>query len=224
MTKGRKQRGRRALSGEARARFRVKIATTAQALFFAAGYDAVSMRKVAAALNVSPMTLYLYFKNKRAILIHIWSAIFTEAFAACQAAAQVAATPQAKLFAYCHAYVGYWLRHPQHYALIYLNQDLPQAGEAFFITDAGIVRELAFLRALLRRAGVAEDKAEPVLQQIIIALNGVCHAALTIPEYPWDPPLAQAEHMVRALLQAASYEAENPAPRSAEQGPRRKES
>ena len=40
----------------------------AEALFAAEGYDSVSMRKIAQRIGYTPMTIYLYFKDKAELL------------------------------------------------------------------------------------------------------------------------------------------------------------
>ena len=47
---------------------RTLILSTATNLFVERGYDSVSMRNIAEAMEYSPATIYLYFKDKNELL------------------------------------------------------------------------------------------------------------------------------------------------------------
>ena len=47
---------------------RSKILDAARDLFAAEGYDAVTMRRIAEAIEYSPTTIYLHFKDKDALI------------------------------------------------------------------------------------------------------------------------------------------------------------
>ena len=59
-TKERRDRERREL--------RKKILAAARELFVEQGYDAVTMRKIAQAIEYSPTAIYLHFKDKMAVM------------------------------------------------------------------------------------------------------------------------------------------------------------
>lgn len=56
---------------------RQTILDAARRLFVAQGYDAVSLRKIAEEIEYSPGTIYLHFKDKDEILIHLFEEGFT---------------------------------------------------------------------------------------------------------------------------------------------------
>ena len=66
----------RILSPDDIATFQNRLCDAAEHLFAARGPEAVTMRELASALGVSPMTPYRYFKDKDAIL----AAVRTRAF------------------------------------------------------------------------------------------------------------------------------------------------
>ncbi|MDI1364126.1 MAG: helix-turn-helix domain containing protein, partial [bacterium] len=66
----------RVLSSEDVEDFRRRLCAAAETLFAEHGPDAVTMRQLATAMGVSPMTPYRYFKDKDAIL----AAVRAEAF------------------------------------------------------------------------------------------------------------------------------------------------
>ena len=47
---------------------RAKILDAARELFVEEGYEAVTMRKIAAAIEYSPTAIYLHFRDKKAVI------------------------------------------------------------------------------------------------------------------------------------------------------------
>lgn len=74
---------------------RAAILDRAAELFATAGYDATSMKAVAAAADVAPNTVYWYFDDKDALLVAVVDAAFARALA--EAAAQAPDSPVDRL-------------------------------------------------------------------------------------------------------------------------------
>lgn len=191
-------KGRKALSPGEIAAGRARILEAAKTLFAHKGYDAVSIRAVAAAAGMSAMSLYRYYPNKRGILVHVWAEVFSDIFAAGRAAAREAGDPLAALQAYAVTFVRYWLDHPENYVMVYGERDAPVGGETFFADSDIVADELAFFRDLIERAGQPADAVELRLQQFICAMHGVCNSLIMIPEMRWEP----AETLVRGMIAA----------------------
>lgn len=196
----RRTKGRKALTEAEVAAGRARILAAARTLFARKGYAAVSIRAVAATADMSAMSLYRYYPNKRGILVHIWAEIFADIFAAGRAASAAASDPGAALEAYAAAFVRYWIDHPENYIMVYGEKDAPVGGETFF-ADSGIVaRELAFFRDLIERTGQPPETVDLRLQQFICAMHGVCNSLIMIPEMRWAPAETLIRGMVSALL------------------------
>ncbi len=193
-------KGRKSLTDGEVAAGRARILAAARTLFARKGYAAVSIRAVAAMADMSAMSLYRYYPNKRGILVHIWAEIFADIFAAGRAAAAETSDPGAALEAYAAAFVRYWIDHPENYIMVYGEKDAPVGGEAFF-ADSGIVaNELAFFRELIERTGQPAEAVELRLQQFICAMHGVCNSLIMIPEMRWEPAELLVRGMIAALL------------------------
>ena len=193
-------KGRKALTDGEVAAGRARILAAARTLFAQKGYAAVSIRAVAAMADMSAMSLYRYYPNKRGILVHIWAEIFSDIFAAGRAAAAQHEDPRAALEAYAVAFVRYWIDNPENYVMVYGERDAPVGGEAFF-ADSGIVAgELAFFGGLIERAGKPPESVDLLLQQFICAMHGVCNSLIMIPEMRWAPAETLIRGMVSALL------------------------
>jgi len=114
---------RRRKNPEAKAAFRDEVVAIARQLFAEEGFESVSLRTIAARAGCSPMTLYVYFPNKLAMLRFIWADIFKAVFAEMEAAMAVQPDAASKLRAYGLAWFHYWLAHPENYRVVFMNQD-----------------------------------------------------------------------------------------------------
>ena len=188
--------------------FRDRIIQVARELFVEEGFEAVSIRRIAQRAGCPPMTFYVFFKSKRALLRHIWEDVFTDHLAACEAAVATAAEGlEARLVALLRALARYWLDHPDNYRVVFMHQDkVADAEEAYYVDSSGIRERLRLVDALIEdgvAAGVfrATD-SELAAQVVLVAMVGLAHALITIPEYPWRrDQLADAtiESLLRGL-------------------------
>ena len=201
-TPGSPKRGRKPLSQDDVERGRYKIVEAAKILFVEQGYQSVSMRGLARSLNLSPTSLYRYYPNKRAILIHIWGELFNGLFQDCREAAAGGSKPQDALVAYANCFVDYWVANPKNYMMVYGEIDQPKKGESFFADSEMVAVELAYLAELLAKCGIANDKIELTLQQLICIMQGVCHSLVTIPELNWKDAHALTGGLVENMLRS----------------------
>lgn len=88
-----------------------RIRNAARSLFEREGADAVSMRKVAAAVGLSPMALYRHFESREALLREISDDSFRE-IAKHWAALRQGTDPIARLLATQRIYLDYALTYP----------------------------------------------------------------------------------------------------------------
>ena len=103
-----------------RQRVRDRILDAARELFAAEGYEAVTIRRVADAIEYTPPVIYQHFADKLALLREICHddfRTFARAFAA------VADEPDAldRLRRMGEAYVEFALTHPNHYRLMFMT-------------------------------------------------------------------------------------------------------
>ena len=117
----------RPLSDEDLAGFRERLIDAAERLFAQHGLEAVTMRQLAAALGVSPMTPYRYFTDKDAILAAVRARAFNRHAEALEAAFQAAKSdPVRASRAVGEAYVALALQHREAYKLMF---DVSQPSE-----------------------------------------------------------------------------------------------
>jgi AcrR family transcriptional regulator len=209
-----KARGPRRTPRES-AEFRDRIIAVARDLFAEEGFEAVSIRKIAQRAGCPPMTFYVVFKSKRALLRHIWEDVFADLLNVCSAAVAAAAPgPEARLAALMRTLARYWVEHPDNYRVVFMHQDKVAADdEAFYVDSSGIHGRLQLVNAIIEE-GVAAGVFRPVdseltAQAFLAATIGLAHALITIPEYPWRRE-ALSDHTI-ALLIAGLRAAPGPA-------------
>ncbi len=110
---------------------RSRILDQARDLFVAQGAAAVTMRGVAARVGVTPMALYRYFASREELLAAL-VAQGHATFLRYLSRALHEATPLARLAAAGEQYLRFGLEHPQSYAVMFMERDVPvgPAGEA----------------------------------------------------------------------------------------------
>jgi AcrR family transcriptional regulator len=141
-TKQRRERERAAL--------RQQILDAAREIAREAGWQAVTVRKVAERIEYSHAAIYAYFDNKEAILL----ALLREGFGLLQEALRLAqeapGTPEERLHRMTMAYWNFARTHPELYQVMHGLGGIPfgttqtpsEAREAFAHLRAGVVRVL----------------------------------------------------------------------------------
>src|SRR5690606_17197717 len=100
-----------------RENLKVQILEAAKKLFVKDGYQATSIRKIAAEIEFSPTTIYLYYKDKSDIAYALHQEGFSllrERFVALEFVEQ----PFERLRAMGRAYIQFALDHPDFYELM----------------------------------------------------------------------------------------------------------
>ena len=100
--------------------FRERLCDVAEAKFAAHGPDGVTLRELAEAMGVSPMTPYRYFKDKDAILAAVRGRAFARFSQAMEAAESSAARKKGAFTG--SGYVNWALKNPAAYRLMFDTQ------------------------------------------------------------------------------------------------------
>ncbi len=95
------------------------VLQTALKLFIDKGFENVSIRKIADAIDYSPGTIYLYYKDKDEILFELHNRGFSE-FYKFQLAVQNIEDPIARLDAHGRAYIDFALSNPEYYDIMFI--------------------------------------------------------------------------------------------------------
>lgn len=114
----------RILSDADVADFRARLCEAAEDLFARHGIEAVTMRQLAAALGVSPMTPYRYFRDKDEIIDAVRTRAYSQFADALEAAYDAGGDAAERSIAVGEAYLDFAVSNPRAYALMFDLKDM----------------------------------------------------------------------------------------------------
>lgn len=174
-----------------RAELRGRILEAARELFVTEGFEAVSMRKIARAVEYSPTAIYLHFPDKQSML----EAICDEDFLALATRFRKIATiqdPIERLRAAGRAYAEFGLEHPHHYQLMFMTPRPHHTPEKSRIERGNPEQDAyAFLNWTVGEAIAAGrlreelDDVELVSQIVWSGVHGIASLLITKSNEPW---------------------------------------
>ena len=183
---------------------RRKILDAAQELFATEGYDRVTMRRVAEAIEYSPTTIYLHFKDKNELVHELCQQNFTRLVQAL-GTSQAPGDPIDGIRAMGMGYARFGLTYPNHYRFMFLTPFGPdhqpsEAGQqAFQLLRDAVARGVAAGRFRL-------NDVDTVAQILWSSLHGAVSLLITYGEkFPCSPAVPDlveqvAENTMRGLL------------------------
>ncbi len=155
---------------------RGEILDAATRIFLTEGVEGATMRRIAAAVGVSPTALYVYFPDKDAILQAIAEATFAKLLAVLEASQQGPGGTLEKFRAGMRTYVDFGLANPDAYRLTFMatarthfcrsSEDIPSADHSFAILQRGV-------EDLMQAGQFRPQSSEPVAETICACLHGV---------------------------------------------------
>jgi AcrR family transcriptional regulator len=193
-----------------RLKTRAKIMDAARELFAREGYDAVSMRRIADAIEYSPTAIYVHFRDKQDLMFQTCQSDFV-ALAIGVAELQKIEDPVERIRQMGHAYIRFGVEHPNHYKLMFMTRvEFPPDAAAQGPNHGKIDRDsYALLRHSCQQA-IDQGRIRPeyrdadlVAQTFWSAVHGVASLHIVKSGNPWIDwkgvePLAST--MVDAIL------------------------
>lgn len=197
---------------------RARILAAARRLFLRHGLEAVSMRKIAAAIHYTPAALYVHFKDKEELVRSLMDGDFSLFHAALFEASRVH-DPVERLRAIGRAYVRFALEHPHHYRLMFMTP-MPCLDKKHSTIQHGNPDQdgYAFLRSTVQ-ACIADRRFSPRYNDLDAttllcwsAAHSVVSLAITHGEHDWvrwPDPQSVADQMLDALIDGMTLGATN---------------
>ena len=155
---------------------RGEILDAATRIFLTEGVEGATMRRIAAAVGVSPTALYVYFPDKDAILQAIAEATFAKLLAVLEASQQGPGDTLEKFRAGLRSYVDFGLANPDAYRLTLMASprfqpgehcpDIPSADHSFAILQRGV-------EDLMQAGYFRPDASEAVAETICACTHGI---------------------------------------------------
>jgi AcrR family transcriptional regulator len=192
-----------------RTELRERILGAARDIVMREGFAALTMRKIAEAIEYAPATIYLHFDSRDAIARELCVQGFRELLGYIRPVAGIA-DPLDRLEAIAAAYVRFGMEHPETYRLIFMAD--PKYTTAVFRGDPRAEREGPGAQALrelvgtletlkARRGLAAEVDCRQLADVVWAALHGIVSLKLTCPVFPATPLEALVPAMIRSLTE-----------------------
>lgn len=189
---GRKRRG----EGHTR---REEILQAAKDLFLEQGYDSTTIRRIADRVGISAPALYLYFKDKDALMLALCDQTFGHLIEAIEGIEKTVSDPLQRVRRFGEAYVRFGLSHPDEYRLVFLGGNIPESmrkvghrAPTDDPTKPGVRGALVFKR-LVTFLGEVEASGTKLKyppdtcgELCWMGLHGLISAFIMKPEFPWS--------------------------------------
>ena len=188
---------------------RAKIMNAAREMFAREGYDAVSMRKIAEAVEYSPTAIYVHFKDKEALFGEMCREDFARLSDAFRELARIE-DPVERIRRLGQSYVRFATQYPNHYRLMFMTphshlpKDEMQCSKGNPDEDG-----YAFLRAAVMEA-IAQDRfrsefsdVELATQTLWAMAHGIASLQITKGDeswFNWRPIEERAKVGLEAIL------------------------
>ncbi|MGY0235123.1 TetR/AcrR family transcriptional regulator [Longispora urticae] len=152
-----------------------RIASAARGILHAEGADAVTMRRVADAVGITPMAIYRHFPDRQALLRAVADAAFADA------ARDWGSTPltgdlRADLRVLVDEHLDFALGHPRLYAFMFTDRREEARQFSAGIREGGsptLNLLVAFLRAQIAAGGLRDDDVWEVALTLAAHLHGL---------------------------------------------------
>lgn len=191
---------------------RQKILDIALALFEQDGVDAISMRAIAARMEVSAMALYRYFANRQALLRALWLMVVDDLYGVLDQSVRPVVGAKDRQRVFVRSYLAYWMSHPQRFWLMYQMQSSPMEpveAENFPQSDAynaSYRKGVLLLRTLAADLAHSVDtRPSPKLVNLagdfcMSQMFGFLIAALVNRRFPWTNLAALKEVVIEQTV------------------------
>jgi AcrR family transcriptional regulator len=169
---------------------RQQILETARTMFATQGYEAVTMRKIAEAIEYSPTAIYLYFKDKEQLINELCQMDFRTLAHEFQAIALIA-NPIERLRKTGLSYVEFGLGHPNHYRLMFMTPHPKTPPEAELAKGNPEEDAYAFLKVIVKQcidAGRFRERfrdVDAVAQILWAGMHGIVSLQVAKGEENW---------------------------------------
>lgn len=189
---GRKRRG----EGHTR---REEILQAAKELFLEEGYDSTTIRRIADRVGISAPALYLYFRDKEALMLALCDQTFAHLIESIGEIENTVSDPLERVRRFGEAYARFGLSHPDEYRLVFLGANIPESlrkvGHRAPTDDpsrpgvggAIVFRRLVAFLAQVEASGVKLNYPPDTCAELCwMAMHGLVAALIMKPEFPWS--------------------------------------
>jgi AcrR family transcriptional regulator len=178
--------GTRKKRGEGHTR-RDEILWAAKTLFLKEGYEATTIRRIADVVGVSAPALYLYFRDKEAIMLALCDQTFAGLIERMATIEKEGLPPIERLGRCGESYVRFALDNPQEYWLTFLSGNTPKRGRENEPATGGTIafaKLLGMLRDIENAGMPLHYPVEIAAELVWMSLHGLVAALINRRESP----------------------------------------
>ena len=180
-------------------RVRQSILAAAVGLFVKEGYENVSMRRIARKINYSPMSIYVYFRDKAELLDTICQDTFAKLIAHLTRLEDRPGDPIGNLTAGLRAYVEFGLRHPHHYQLTFMTRPSGDGERRRQVGQEAFNCMRAAVKTCVEHGKFRTTDVELASQVLWTAVHGLTSLLITHSTFPW----VTRERLISEAIQSA---------------------
>lgn len=164
-----------------RARMRRRILDAAKLLFVKEGFDNVSMRRIASAIEYSPAAIYRYFKNKRDILTALREEGFEQFVVGQRERLAAYSDPMERLKVGGRGYVKFAIAQPDYFELMFCTDcrdvDLENSSAQHSMDSYHLFRQT--VEECLETGHFGDVDAETAVFSLWASAHGLAHLIKT---------------------------------------------
>ena len=185
---------RKAREADAR---RTHIFAVVKALIKKGGAREVTIRRVAQEAGFSTTVVYSLFKDKATLITRAMDDDLLALVGAMRAAAATGATPLQRLRLAGHAYVQFGLKHPDEYALVFMEPRPHAPVEAAEVEHGNAEQDpYAFAYSLMQAAALEDASTVHLMAHIFWqGLHGMVSLGIVMGDDPWLPSIPPQTNM-----------------------------
>ncbi|MGH9048166.1 MAG: TetR/AcrR family transcriptional regulator [Acidimicrobiia bacterium] len=204
-SRGASARGRpRARRGEGSKLRELILDATERLLVGCGDADAVSIRAIAKAVDVTPPSIYLHFTDKDELIRAVSERSFAEFDAVVEAAGATADDPLEALRVRTRAYVRFGLDNPEQYRILFMRKPGILGAGVDFASMPGSQAFQHVVDAVARAvdAGALRRDVDPFLAAtgLWAAAHGITSLLISLPEFPWPELDVLIDHVCESQL------------------------
>lgn len=183
---------------------RREILAAARELFAEEGFEAVTMRKLAARIEYSPTAIYLHFEDKHAVLEAVCEETFSSLAARLQKLSDKRLRPREYLREGLRLYVKFGLQHPDDYTLTFTLRTGKHAPRPDSFAASAGSRAFDYLRGALRACNEAGElpgiDVDTSAQAMWAAVHGLVSLLIAHPHFPWVARRRLIDHTIDTMI------------------------
>jgi AcrR family transcriptional regulator len=178
---------------------RRKILDAARDLFASEGYDKVTMRRIAEAIEYSPTTIYNHFEDKDDLVRALCEEDFARLFAALSPALASAADPLEAIRQLGRAYCAFGLGYPNHYRFMFMTPDKADEPDETSPGRQSFGLLLQAVSAAMDAGALRREDPELVAQVLWSSIHGAVALLITLKPQHW--PTAASPRLVEETVE-----------------------